>query len=39
VCALFNFNNRWIDASGVPVMSPQAHRTFGKRTDHGYIRE
>jgi hypothetical protein len=40
VCALFNFYNRWIDASGVPVMSPQAHYTFGKRTaHHGYVRE
>ncbi|MFZ0594834.1 MAG: hypothetical protein WAM39_30525 [Bryobacteraceae bacterium] len=39
VCALFNFYNRWIDASGVAVMSEQAHRHFGKRTaDNGYIR-
>jgi len=39
VCALFNFYNRWIDASGVHPMSDQAHREGGKRTAaHGYIR-
>jgi alkylhydroperoxidase family enzyme len=39
VCALFNFYNRWIDASGVAAMSEEAHRHFGKRTaDNGYIR-
>ena len=38
VCALFNFYNRWIDATGVHAMSEQAHREFGKRTaHHGYI--
>ncbi|MGQ0649032.1 MAG: hypothetical protein ACT4P7_15865 [Gemmatimonadaceae bacterium] len=26
VCALFNFYNRWIDATGVHAMSEQAHR-------------
>jgi alkylhydroperoxidase family enzyme len=31
VCALFNFYNRWIDASGVPAMSDEAHRVGGKR--------
>jgi len=31
VCALFNFYNRWIDASGVHAMSPEAHREGGKR--------
>src|ERR1700721_1498647 len=37
VCALFNFYNRWIDASGVHAMSDDAHREFGKRTaNHGY---
>jgi len=37
VCALFNFYNRWIDATGVHAMSDQAHREFGKRTaHHGY---
>ena len=39
VCALFNFYNRWIDASGVPEMSEEAHLQFGIRTaHHGYIR-
>ncbi len=39
VCALFNFYNRWIDASGVHAMSEEAHREGGKRTAvHGYIR-
>ena len=32
VCALFNFYNRWIDASGVHAMSDEAHRQGGKRT-------
>src|SRR5580700_949919 len=37
VCALFNFYNRWIDATGVHAMSEEAHREFGKRTaTHGY---
>ena len=31
VCALFNFYNRWIDASGVHAMSGEAHREGGKR--------
>jgi alkylhydroperoxidase family enzyme len=31
VCALFNFYNRWIDASGVHAMSDEAHRAGGKR--------
>ncbi len=40
VCALFNFYNRWIDASGVHAMSPEAHREGGKRTAvHGYVRK
>ena len=39
VCALFNFYNRWIDASGVHEMSEEAHRIGGKRTAvHGYAR-
>jgi len=38
VCALFNFYNRWIDASGVHPMSDDAHRRFAKGTaDNGYI--
>jgi alkylhydroperoxidase family enzyme len=40
VCALFNFYNRWISASGVPEMSLEAHRDQGRRiARHGYIRE
>jgi alkylhydroperoxidase family enzyme len=40
VCALFNFYNRWIDASGVHAMSDEAHREGGKRTKvHGYVRK
>jgi alkylhydroperoxidase family enzyme len=40
VCALFNFYNRWIDASGVHAMSDEAHRESGKRTAaHGYARK
>ena len=39
VCALFNFYNRWIDASGVHALSGEAHREGGKRTAaHGYVR-
>ena len=40
VCALFNFYNRWIDATGVHAMSPEGHREGGKRTAlHGYVRK
>lgn len=39
VCALFNFYNRWIDASGVQPMSDEAHRLGAKRSAvHGYCR-
>ena len=39
VCALFNFYNRWIDATGVHVLSPEAHLEGGKRSAlHGYVR-
>ena len=39
VCGLFNFYNRWIDASGVHALSDEAHRAGGKRTAaHGYVR-
>ena len=31
VCAMFNFYNRWIDATGVHAMSDEAHRQGGKR--------
>jgi alkylhydroperoxidase family enzyme len=38
VCALFNFYNRWIDATGVHPMSDEAHRKFGEGTArNGYI--
>lgn len=38
VCALFNFYNRWIDASGVPALSDEAHRLGGKRmAAAGYV--
>jgi alkylhydroperoxidase family enzyme len=39
VCALFNFYNRWIDASGVRAMSDPAHAAGAKRSAvHGYSR-
>jgi alkylhydroperoxidase family enzyme len=39
VCALFNFYNRWIDATGVHAMSDAAHRDGGKRmATQGYAR-
>ena len=39
VCALFNFYNRWIDATGVHVMSDEAHRQGAKRSaTQGYAR-
>ena len=39
VCALFNFYNPWIDASGVHALSDEAHRLGGKRiATQGYAR-
>jgi alkylhydroperoxidase family enzyme len=39
VCALFNFYNRWIDASGVHPLSDEAHRQGGRRSAaQGYVR-
>ena len=39
VCALFNFYNRWIDATGVHALSDEAHRQGGKRSAQtGYVR-
>jgi alkylhydroperoxidase family enzyme len=39
VCALFNFYNRWIDASGVHPLSDEAHRIGAKRSAvSGYAR-
>lgn len=38
VCCLFNFYNRWIDASGVHAMNDADHRASGKRMkDRGYL--
>ena len=40
VCALFNFYNRWIDATGVHPLSDEAHREGAKRSAvTGYVRE
>jgi uncharacterized peroxidase-related enzyme len=39
-CALFNFYNRWITASGVAEMSAEAHRRQGQHlARHGYTRD
>jgi alkylhydroperoxidase family enzyme len=39
VCALFNFYNRWIDATGVHALSDEAHRLGGQRSaKSGYAR-
>jgi uncharacterized peroxidase-related enzyme len=39
-CALFNFYNRWITASGVPEMSAESHRQQGKTlASRGYTRD
>ncbi len=38
VCSLFNFYNRWVDASGVHPLSDEAHRHGGKRSAaRGYV--
>src|SRR5215813_689145 len=40
VCALFNFYNRWVDASGVHALSDEAHRQGGVRSANmGYVRK
>ena len=40
VCALFNFYNRWIDATGVHPLSDEAHRQGAKRSAAGgYVRK
>lgn len=37
VCALFNFYNVWIDATGVRDMTPEAYGMSGKRlAERGY---
>jgi alkylhydroperoxidase family enzyme len=39
VCALFNFYNRWIDATGVHPLSDEAHHQGAKRSAiSGYAR-
>lgn len=39
VCGLFNFYNRWIDASGVHPMSDESHAAGAKRSAiYGYSR-
>ena len=39
VCALFNFYNRWIDATGVHALSDEAHRQGARRSARGgYVR-
>ena len=38
VCALFNFYNRWIDATGVQDMPAAAYAVSGQRLkEHGYV--
>jgi uncharacterized peroxidase-related enzyme len=39
VCALFNFYNRWIDASGVHALPDEAHRMGAERLGAGYLCE
>ena len=40
VCALFNFYNRWVDATGVHALSDETHREGGKRSANtGYVRK
>ena len=40
VCALFNFYNRWIDATGVHALSDEAHAEGAKRSAKmGYVRD
>ena len=39
-CALFNFYNRWISATGVPEMSEEGHRQQGRAlASRGYTRD
>jgi uncharacterized peroxidase-related enzyme len=39
-CALFNFYNRWITATGVAERSGEAHRQQGRHlARHGYVRD
>ncbi|MCX6599636.1 MAG: peroxidase [Acidobacteria bacterium] len=39
VCALFNYYNRWVDASGVADMGEDGYRAAGKRiAQNGYAK-
>lgn len=38
VCAMFNFFNRWIDATGVHAMSDETHKAAAPRMAPGYVR-
>lgn len=39
ICALFNFYNRWVGASGVHPLSDEAHQLAGQRSaETGYVR-
>ena len=39
VCALFNFYNRWIDATGVHDMPASAYEVSGRRLkENGYLK-
>ena len=40
VCSLFNFYNRWIDATGVHALSDETHHQGGQRSaNSGYVRK
>lgn len=40
VCAIFNFYNRWIDATGVHALSDAAHKAGAQRSaSAGYVRK
>ena len=38
VCSLFNFYNRWCDATGVGALPPEGFKQSGKRlAQYGYV--
>jgi alkylhydroperoxidase family enzyme len=40
VCSLFNFYNRWIDATGVQDMPAESYQMSGVRmAERGYVKE
>lgn len=39
VCAMFNFYNRWIDATGVHALTDEQHKAGALRMKGGYLRE